>query len=232
MMKTKKLMLLTVGMAVMLLGAGMESKAAGIKGSVHDFSLATWNTSRHTLCGVCHSMHNTDPNKLVPLWNHETSASVFTMYSSATLNATMDGQPTGVTLACLSCHDGVTAINAYGGSTNGAATNISSSAQGYVGLNLTLNHPVSFDYRTAISGGDALIRSPDATPYPTTGITSNQASLAAYSTLNKAMLGNKYRMECTSCHDVHKQRGGSGSSSILLVQSSAYGDLCLMCHIK
>ena len=65
----------------------------GIRNSYHDFSSDSWNT-RHTLCGVCHAMHNTDVNKLVPLWIHATSLQTFTLYSSPTLKATMN-QPVG-----------------------------------------------------------------------------------------------------------------------------------------
>jgi hypothetical protein len=235
-MRTTKLGL-AMGFGLLLLGAGaasaftntVASGTPGIKGSYHDLSRESWNTSRHTLCGVCHSMHDTDVNKLIPLWKHQTSVAkdTFTLYTSPTLDATMN-QPSGVTLACLSCHDGVTAVNSYGGTTNGTAVFITGGPM--IGTDLSHNHPVSFDYDVA-QARDPYLRPSTGSAYPTNNITAPEASFTGL-TLNKAMLGNNARMECSSCHDIHRQRGGSYKSGIYTVQSSAYGDLCLMCHIK
>jgi hypothetical protein len=48
----------------------------------------------------------------VPLWNGNETTTTFTMYSSATLQASMEGQPTGASRLCLSCRDG--AAQCYG----------------------------------------------------------------------------------------------------------------------
>ncbi|MGZ8899464.1 MAG: hypothetical protein ACXW3Z_05150, partial [Limisphaerales bacterium] len=82
----------------------------GIAGSIHDFSTnSAWNT-RKGVCSACHSAHHTDPNQVAPLWNHATTVAAFTPYTSPTLHATAR-TPDGVSLACLSCHDGTVAVN-------------------------------------------------------------------------------------------------------------------------
>jgi hypothetical protein len=42
----------------------------------------------------------------VPLWNGLETKTTFTMYSSATFQGTIDGQPSGTSKLCLGCHDG------------------------------------------------------------------------------------------------------------------------------
>jgi hypothetical protein len=56
-------------------------------------------------CDGCHVPHNAKQLPGVPLWNGSETAITFTMYSSKTLQATMDGQPSGASRLCLSCHD-------------------------------------------------------------------------------------------------------------------------------
>src|SRR6266496_5335066 len=114
----KRLNILLIGVALTLPSL---SRAAtinkGVEGSPHDFSTnsayTAWNT-RHGVCSPCHAAHNTDPAQIAPLWAHQTTVggAGFTMYSSPTLKATMGTAPDGVTLACLSCHDGTLGINA------------------------------------------------------------------------------------------------------------------------
>src|SRR6476469_7673561 len=109
----KKLNLLLVGVALTLPSLSQAAINKGIEGSPHDFSGTnyTWNT-RKGVCSPCHSAHNTDPAQIAPLWNHATTTGPFTMYSSPTLDAAMPATPTGVALACLSCHDGTLGLNA------------------------------------------------------------------------------------------------------------------------
>jgi len=219
-------------MGVMLMGsltslASTNIVAKGVKGitgSYHDFSSDSWNTS-HSLCTVCHSMHNTDVNKLVPLWTHETTAQTFTMYDSPTLPLSLAGtQPSGTTKACLSCHDGITAVNSYGGKTNGTYTVITGTAA--IGTDLSHNHPISFNYDSAQANDPTGLHS--SSDVIATSLTAGFAG----KTVKQAMLRNSTTMECSSCHDIHRQRGNSYNSGIYTVASSAYGELCLICHIK
>ena len=107
--------------------------AATIVGSYHDFSLANASVSTpfagvwdytdpdtgfprtiDEVCVFCHTPHGASTNVpgtgTGPLWNRSNSNYTYTMYSSATLSATVSAAPTGSSAMCMSCHDGVTSI--------------------------------------------------------------------------------------------------------------------------
>jgi predicted CXXCH cytochrome family protein len=210
-MRNSKLLL--IGIGLLLIGALMyASKAqAGITGSLHDFSAQGWSGGQ--ICIVCHTPHNaaSGVDQIVPLWNHETTTATYTPYSNpSTLNATV-GQPTGVSKACLSCHDGTVAIDSYGGATG---TNFVTGNK-LLGTNLSNDHPISFIYNDALvtadaGGGPAGLVSPASASLVVTGI-------PLFSS----------QMECASCHSVHNDVNGK-----FLRFSNAASALCLKCHIK
>jgi hypothetical protein len=235
----KKLNFVLIGAALAL----PTLAQATIIGSPHDLSQETWNT-RKGVCSPCHAAHNTDPAQLIPLWNHATSTATFTPYSSPTMQAT-PGQPTGTSLACLSCHDGTVAINQLLSGQQGPTPEyIDPSAQ--VGPNLHTTHPISFTYDSALATLDGSLNDPatykigDSVPTagttPPVPATWSGTSLTGQ-TLNKALLGNNNQMNCSSCHDVHKDVGSSPSSGIMIKisgnDSSGRGSLiCRNCHLK
>ncbi|MFZ3066107.1 MAG: cytochrome c3 family protein [Nitrospirota bacterium] len=62
------------------------------------------------VCVYCHTPHGAQ-NSNAPLWNRTLPATGnYTPYSSTTIDTSV-GQPDGVSLACLSCHDGTIAID-------------------------------------------------------------------------------------------------------------------------
>ncbi|MBI5182346.1 MAG: hypothetical protein HZA06_05505 [Nitrospirae bacterium] len=72
------------------------------------------------VCVYCHTPHGATTD--APLWNRTLPATGgYTPYSSSTIDTNI-GQPDGVSLACLSCHDGTIAVdavrNAPGSGTN------------------------------------------------------------------------------------------------------------------
>jgi hypothetical protein len=160
------------------------------------------------------------------------------------------GNPSGVSLACLSCHDGTVAINSFlsGPSTNGTGyVYIDPSAQ--IGPDLHTTHPISFTYNTALAQSDGALEDPatyhigDAKTnltYSTAPVpTSWSGTSLTGKTIQQAMLSGTsgFQMECSSCHDVHKLEGSSPSSGILakLSGSDSGGKgslLCRTCHIK
>lgn len=232
--------------ALALSTASWAATSKGIEGSVHDLSAESWNT-RQGVCSPCHTAHNTDPAQIAPLWSHMTSAQSFTMYGSpghesSTLNAPVAAGPAGPSLACLSCHDGVTGENQSIGSTNAAIP----LTEGVIGTDLHTTHPISFTYNSALATLDGALADPTTytigtahaglsyayAPAPTTW-----SGVSMYGkTIDQAMLFN-HKMECSSCHDVHKIDGMSPSSGILarLSGNDAGGKgslLCRTCHIK
>lgn len=233
---------------LLLIGAALALPAAAkatLIGSPHDFSgpSHTWNTARG-VCSPCHAAHNTDIKQLVPLWGHAYSTTKsFTPYSSPTMQASV-GQPTGVSLACLSCHDGTVAINQkIDGKYIGSPPEYIDPAA-MIGPDLHTTHPVSFLY-TANTNNPTL-NNPDTykigDPVPTAGSTPpvpatwSGTSLVGQS-LNKALLGGNYMLQCSSCHDVHKSVGTSPTSGVLLkidgTDTANRGSLiCRNCHLK
>ena len=66
------------------------------------------------VCAFCHTPHgaSTSAPGAAPLWNREVPASAgYTLYGSPNFDSTPI-QPQGVSLACLSCHDGTIALDA------------------------------------------------------------------------------------------------------------------------
>jgi len=225
--------------------ARAQSVNKGIEGSVHDFSTnSSWNT-RKGVCSACHAAHHTDENQIAPLWVHATSVGPFTPYNSPTFNAGPH-QPSGHSLACLSCHDGTVAINQSISGVLGTNGPVYIDADAQIGPDLHNTHPISFTYDAALAAADGELENP--TTYkigdPKTALTLSVAPVPSSwsgtpltgKTIAEAMLpGNK--MECTSCHDVHKQEGSAPSSGILVRisgnDSTGRGSLlCRTCHIK
>jgi hypothetical protein len=243
----KKLNLLLIGVALALPSMAWGATSKGIEGSVHDFSNVTnntWNT-RSGVCSPCHAAHHTDPLQIVPLWVHATTTESFLMYDSPTFQGASDGSPSGTSLACLSCHDGSLAINATISSP--APTNavfIDDSAK--IGPDLHSTHPISFLYDTALATQDGGLENPatykigdpktaltiSTPPVPTTWAGTSLTG----KTIDEALLTDG-KMQCSSCHDVHKLVGSAPSSGILVKISGSDvngrgSTICRTCHIK
>lgn len=156
------------------------------------------------VCLPCHTPHNALlPGEENVLWNHAETQETFTMYFSTA------GQPEGASKMCLSCHDGVTAIDSYGGTT-GTVVLTGSAA---LGTDLSDDHPIGIEYPN------------DPAEYqdPTTfdpGINNGIG-------VHLVEVGGVERVECTSCHNVHNN--GLGNFLLVPIQESY---LCLQCHIK
>ena len=186
-------------------------RAQNIVGSAHDFSNDSWNTSGE-ICIVCHTMHNADVSvNDAPLWNHETTASSFTPYTSSTLDATA-GQPDASSKLCLSCHDGTIAVDNFNGNTSG--TNFLT-GNSNVGTDLNDDHPVSITYDASLASADGGLYNPTTTNSGLGGTISEDL-----------LIGNQ--VQCASCHDVHN---GSGIDKLLRKSNNASA-LCLTCHDK
>jgi hypothetical protein len=74
-------------------------------------------TGTSEVCVFCHTPHGAAPTVQggAPLWNRNVqNSSTYQAYSAPNFEAagTTPGQPKGVSLACLSCHDGAIAIDA------------------------------------------------------------------------------------------------------------------------
>lgn len=132
------------------------------------------------ICVFCHTPHGADTSAAVPLWNRTLPAPAsFTTYDSLG-TSTLDGKTAAVgsvSIACLSCHDGVTSmsavINAPGSGKPGDATWVAGTWSGAnqtegkiaaglitnLGTDLKNDHPIGIQY----GGGGITLASPTAT---------------------------------------------------------------------
>jgi len=102
--------------AVALAGA-WTAGSAGIANTKHNLSStsdpANVRTTAGTddICVFCHTPHAGDNSAPVPLWNKRLPVGTgYTSYSSSTIDGTF-ATVGSVSLACLSCHDGVQAMD-------------------------------------------------------------------------------------------------------------------------
>jgi predicted CXXCH cytochrome family protein len=190
---------------------------AGIDGSAHDFATSGW--AQGEICIACHTPHNGDTSLDAPLWDHAvTTVTDYTTYTSATLTGTI-GQPGSISLLCLSCHDGSVALDSYGGTSG--STFMASTAAGYIGEDLSENHPIGLQYDTALSVSDPGLYDPATTDAAITERPGDIDVAMLFGSLND-------QLECASCHDPHEAAGVSP----MLRKSNAGSALCLTCHDK
>jgi len=213
-MKLKKLVLL----CSLVLGLVPLSKGQNIRGSSHDFTTKTQYNTTGELCIVCHAPHGTDPTA-VPLWNHNITSQIFSTYIGykfPTRGGLSITQPDGASKLCLSCHDGVSAINQFGGMMQGtSAAPQPLTTNDRMGTDLTNDHPISFVYNTTLALLDGQLHDPSTTP----------SSLGG--TIATDMLDINSKLQCPSCHEVHDQ-----TISKFLKMSNSASALCLTCHAK
>jgi hypothetical protein len=227
-MKTSNLIKLTVVTGTLM----AVTAKAGIVGSKHDFSQWTFNNNPadpNTVCAVCHTPHHADPNS-GPLWGHQSiDTSGWKMYGAvvgvgpssspgASIKFTPLPAPNPSSLACLSCHDGTVAINAYGSPANSSVNTpvfVSGSAavsqdQG-LNKNLSHSHPISFNYQSVVGVGptkDQWIydqNSPVLVPDANSPLFTPGADMS----IKGFLLDSQGNLECSSCHDVHAQEGSA-----------------------
>ncbi len=211
-----------VALVALLLAARLPSNAqASIATTKHNLSVSGPGTvraqSETQICVFCHTPHNSRTQ--APLWNRNDSGGTYTMYWSATMDAYASAaaapQPNGNSKLCLSCHDGTLALGATVASgtipMSGGITTMPVSGA-YFGLDLSGHHPVSF----AVT--DALVSTNNAKgDVPLKTLAQMRASAVV-------KLDPSDRVQCTSCHDSHKNPYGS------FLRASSTDSICLGCH--
>jgi hypothetical protein len=202
-MKGRVIFIISIAvLSILAIGSG-NVNAATVAGTKHDLTAVADGASA---CSFCHGAHDSSDGQLA-LWARSTPQSEFTLYDSATMDSVM-GAPSGISLACLSCHDGVTAFDALRGSVGTAGNNMSTVIPGspaIIGLDLGDDHPVGVD------------------------ITLDSVGINDESTITAAGLKiYDSKVECASCHDVH---GDAGYAYFLRLDPD-FGSLCSTCHKK
>ncbi|MCF6282181.1 MAG: cytochrome c3 family protein [Candidatus Polarisedimenticolaceae bacterium] len=112
-----------IAIGVLCLAASPQLFAGTIVGSKHDLGKGnyfgdTGQADTSEICVFCHTPHganNQGEMAGAPLWNRRiTDTTSYLMYTSPTMDASCLATPSGVSLACLSCHDAA-AGNGVGG---------------------------------------------------------------------------------------------------------------------
>ncbi len=212
---------------VALVGVG-SAAAQGITGTFHDLraKATTTGATITQICIFCHTPHNSvaPADMPVPLWNRDNPAGTFTMYSSPTMNMTVAGSPQGVSLACLSCHDGVTAYDALKdvpfGWTPGSIPNTMRASWAIgnaASASLTNDHPISVTYNVGTG--------PGMDPAFNAATSGKVGALPLYG-------ASADQVECASCHDVHNFGTSAGGTRPFLRVSKDASAICTTCHIK
>ena len=180
--------------------------------------------TEETSCSACHTPHYAGVMEGVPLWDpdHDIGAGItFTMYGEdllpgdpTTLDATIAAEPDGSSRLCLSCHDGAQTDHPPG-----------------LTHDLSDDHPISFVYDTALATLDGELLDPTVALSFVPG---------SGGTVHEDLLHNTGKVQCVSCHDIHK----SGVTTAFLfdikgeVSIPGWGGsinseaLCKACHDK
>ena len=208
--------------AAAALTVSFGAMAQGVVGSNHDmtagFTDGTLSGGFNTggrVCIYCHVPHQSRGSSPAPLWNREDPTSTYTMYDSVTMDMVQQGQPAGVSLACLSCHDGTVAVDALYSQpwafnppdNHWTSDGNSVTTWGNLGTDLSTEHPISLTYDPAQDDGFN-----PAVDVETAGL--------------RFFGAGGDQMECASCHDVHYTDGDS-----FWIDNDASA-LCRTCHIK
>jgi predicted CXXCH cytochrome family protein len=193
-----------------------------VAGTKHNLSISgpggIKSTTETEVCVFCHVPHNA--NNAAPLWNRPSPTGLYTPYWSTTTKGGINGTnkmglPNGTSLLCLSCHDGTIALgNLVSRSVAMSAGNdkltSTNSPGGYLGTDLSDDHPISFVYSGALATANGELVT------PVNNALTGQVKLDASS-----------QLQCSSCHDPHNNQFGK-----FLVMDNKASALCVTCHTK
>ena len=204
-----------IGLAVLtvvLVGAVFGQEMSKVSNTPHNLNtLDVWGViiPENRVCLPCHTPHNAqtqaDGSSMV-LWNHALTSASFDMYTTQAGHTGLG--PDGASKMCLSCHDGVTAVDSYGGNDGYFIDKkIPSWRPTYIGTDLRDDHPIGVQYPP-----------PDLSGYK------DKSTFTGVRVVN---INGQDRVECTSCHDPHNNSLGD-----FLRTPMAGSQLCLECHDK
>jgi predicted CXXCH cytochrome family protein len=187
---------------------GLDPNLSDITNSPHNINnVPGVQIPGNQVCLPCHVPHNAYPDAGTieeVLWNHDETDAEFEMYT--TRSGQQGGQPEGPSKMCLSCHDGVTAIDSYGGTSGTIMMGDVGDGQANLTTDLTDDHPIGIIY-------------PDGDP----GY-NNSSGLQG---VRVVTINGEDRVECTSCHEPHNNSLGH-----FLRANLEESFMCLQCHNK
>ena len=213
--------LLLPGMLAAVVARAVQAQTDNVASSRHNMSARAGLTNYGEVCVYCHTPHGGPNSANAPLWNRAfgPGAGSYQMYNqtwSSTVDMVVAATPQGVSLACLSCHDGTIGLdvvinrpNADTSLAGSGATMPANAGQFFanLGTDLRNDHPISVTYSVA---ADAAFNAPDVN-------NRINGELPLYSS----------RVECGTCHNPHNT-----TYTPFLRKSNTSSNLCRTCHIK
>jgi len=211
---------LAAGTLVAALAVGLPPAALGqadnVTSSKHNMSTRSGLTNYGEVCVYCHTPHGGGTQN-APLWNRTFGAGPYQMYNnsySSTIDMTVAASPQGVSLACLSCHDGTIGLDVIINRPN-ADTSMAGSGNtmplnagqffANLGTDLRNDHPISITYDNV---ADPAFNAP----------TGGKVDILPLYT---------GRVECGTCHNPHNT-----TNTPFLRKANSSSNLCKTCHIK
>jgi len=221
----KKLLLAVLMLSLL---AGVATVWATVIGTPHDLAPEP--------CAMCHTPHS--GTGAFPLWNRSQASQTYTLYNSISFDMGPAVQPRSPSSLCLVCHNGIASelVNYPGPcSTPDPAYDIEVAGCADLGLDLSNEHPISFNYNASLDLDNNIF--PTATTVRTTPST-RLAIAGAISATNYFLYGNisasEYNyFECATCHSVHDLATypGKGEYQVYFLRADNTGSqMCLDCH--
>jgi len=174
------------------------------------------------ICKFCHIPHNA----VVPsgLWSRRLPSVEYRTPDMRTPEGgrTATPQPDGSSRLCLSCHDGTIALGEIAGEPRtlamAGAARLGPGRSGFLGTDLSGSHPISFvmphgDYGTEETDRDMGLR-----------------PLSLISGSSQVRLDAQGKMQCTTCHDPHRDNYYKPGIVPRFWVSATVEDVCLTCH--
>ena len=196
----------------------------GVTSTVHNLSVSgpgeVRSMTETEVCKFCHIPHNAVvPN---PLWSHVLSDVQYDVPKIRSARGIREPapQPDGSSRLCLSCHDGTVALGDIAGAARpiamAGAQRLGPGRRGYIGTDLTGDHPISF----VIPEGDAGDPDRDMGVRPRSLIVGQEL----------VSLDDQGKMQCTTCHDPHSDRYYTGGQVPRFWVKPTVQEVCQSCH--
>lgn len=215
----------------------------GVNKSKHNMLLfqGTVKDGEGRVCAYCHTPHHAlaagEEGDYMPLWSHTllntAQRAGYTPYKTATFDAGTDPLA-GPTLLCMSCHDGLIAVDQHYG-VDGVAKLNDDSFAGDVLLgggtaiakeqSLSNDHPIGFSYTAQLTTRGADLEDVDT------------VFRGGTKTIGSGLYGTNKIFTCASCHDVHnkdnvKNTNTGSTRNYFLLGDNNQSRFCLTCHKK
>jgi predicted CXXCH cytochrome family protein len=220
---------LHVLIACSLLLAATAVQAGSMLGSKHDLSLKGVN-----LCAYCHMPTSAQSSAVeAPLWSRNANLNTFNPYNSEAAKGVCLARPGGVSMVCLSCHDGTNGKAVFSEPQQSKARYQSSIANDERCLEChkvmpagDYPIPLSMEEKSSkVGGAHKGMNHPVARQYPLQSGTFFSPPDAEKGWPDIRLYNGK--VECPSCHAVHDP-----TVTPFLRVSNVGSAVCLRCHDK